>query len=67
MKKKTFLTPCSKFIDVLFYKHTITLMTLFMNRLFFFTEGSSFSLTIDRSNHKNLRVLLLVMLPFPVL
>ena len=31
--KTTFLTPGSKFVDVLYYKHNITLITLFMNRL----------------------------------
>ena len=36
--KNLFLTPHSKFIDALYYKHTITLMTLFKNRLTFYSR-----------------------------
>ena len=36
--KRVFLTPCSKFIDVHYYKHNITLITLFINRLTFYSR-----------------------------
>ena len=36
--KKTFLTLCSKSVNVLYYKHSIALITFHMNQLTFYTR-----------------------------